>query len=95
MIRQGHGLFGARKGEGTATFRLEIGAVEIGGFQIQPLVRHQADHHIAGIDALAAEHAADADGTEELEKIIETARIAFHSCAGVICTDSPQPQAEV
>jgi len=75
--------------------------------KIDQLVGNKPKHHIAGIDTGAAEHPANVHGAEFSEQIADMVGIhgkslrriycapAASFLAGVSCTDSPQPQAEV
>jgi hypothetical protein len=95
IIRHADDLPALAVSERLAIFGQEVGAVAIARLQIEPILKNQSDHDFAGINALAAEHAADVDRTKMLEEIVEAACIALQCSAGVIETLSPQPQAEV
>ncbi len=78
------------------------------GLQINLTVGYEAEHDAAGIKAGAIEHAAHLNGAEDSEQFGDIigvhamlaprrnfAPYSAASLAGVSCTDSPQPQAEV
>src|SRR6187551_518444 len=74
------------------------------GLEIDHIVGDQADHQAVDENAGAAEHAANRYGSEFSKELadrfgvhgcLQCASAAAGSAAGVSCTDSPQPQAEV
>ena len=90
-----------RERERRKPLTLEYGGIAFAGLEIDDAVRNQAEHRVVGIDAGAAEHAAHRDRAEDgkqLDDVVGRHEIragGADSAAGLSCTDSPQPQAEV
>src|SRR5262249_45298280 len=79
-----------------AALRLERRAGFLIDLQEKPVLIDQAEHKLVAIDALCAEHAAQRDPAKFREKTVEGVRVfRHHALAGVIETDSPQPQEAV
>ena len=73
------------------------------GLQIDDALMHEGEHRLLGIDPGSTEHAPDHDHPEGGEQFADI--LGGHhrrrrgyccaSAAGLSCTDSPQPQADV